>query len=92
MTARTITLPSEIVEQLEMLAQQQGRTLDDVLRELLEHYAPSHRNWVLSIADAMEKADIDWHDAPSLSTTSRENFEQHQYEEWKRTQDAGNDE
>jgi predicted transcriptional regulator len=92
MTARTITLPSEIVEQLETLAQQQGRTLDDVLRELLEHYAPSRRNWALDIADAMERADINWQEDPSLSTTSRENFEQHHYEEWKRTQDAGNDE
>ncbi len=89
MAARTITLPSDLVERLETLAREQGRPLDDVLRDLLEHYADN--NWALTIAKAMEEADIDWKDDPDLSTRSRENFEQHSYEKWKRTQDSGED-
>lgn len=34
-----------------------------------------------------KEADIDWQDDPALSARSRENFEQHIYEEWNRTQD-----
>jgi predicted DNA-binding protein len=91
MPARTITLPSEIVEQLETLARTQGRPLDDVLRDLLEQYSLSGSNWALSLAEAMEEADIDWQDDASLSEHSREHFEQHHYKKWQRTQDASED-
>ncbi len=91
MSTRTITLPDELVERLETLAQTQGRPLNEVLSDLLEHYSPSRPNWALSLAEAMEEADIDWQEEPSLSTHSREHFEQHQYERWQRTQTAHDD-
>lgn len=39
MTDRTITLRSDLVERLETLAGQQGRSIDEVFGELLENYA-----------------------------------------------------
>jgi predicted DNA-binding protein len=91
MAARTITLPADLVERLETLAHTQGRTLDDVLKDLLEQYVPPASSWALDLAEAMEKADIDWQDEPSLSARSRENFEQHAYEKWQRTQNVDDD-
>ncbi len=93
MTARTITLRSELVEQLEKLARAQGRTLDDVLRDLLEQYTPPGNNWALTLAEEMEKADIDWIDEPNASAHSRDHFQQYNYEKWQRTQntDTGED-
>jgi hypothetical protein len=92
MTDRTITLRSDLVDRLETLAQTQGRTVDEVFGELLEHYsAPAGGNWALAVAEGMEAADIDWHDDPNVSTHSREHFEQHLREKWQRTQHSDAD-
>ncbi len=92
MTDRTITLRSDLVERLETLAERQGRSLDDVFRELLNTYAPSAGgNWALAVAEGMEAADIDWIDDPDASVNSREHFQRHLREKWQRTQDADGD-
>lgn len=73
MAERTITLRSDLVERLERLAQ--GRTLDDVMEDLLP--PASSGNWALALAEDMEAADIDWQDDPDASLNSREQFERH---------------
>ena len=68
MNQRTITLPAELVARFELLADQQGRSLDELLAELLSNYAPtSGGNWALTVAAGMERADIDWIDTPDAS-------------------------
>lgn len=91
MSTRTITLPDELVDRLETLARVLGRPLDEVVSDLLEHYSPTPANWALALAEAMEEADVDWQAESSLSARSREHFEQHQYEQWQRTQTAPDD-
>lgn len=92
MTDRTITLRSDLVERLEALAGQQGRTLDEIFGELLNSYAPvGGGNWALVLAEGMEAADIDWIDDPGASTNSRAQFQQHLREKWTRTQNGGGD-
>jgi len=91
MTDRTITLPSNLVERIETLAGQQGRTLDALLEELLNRYVPvgGGHNWLLAVAEAMEAADITWIDDPDASMNSREHFERHLREQWEKTQSDG---
>jgi predicted transcriptional regulator len=90
MTDRTITLRSELVERLEALAGQQGRTVDEVFGELLNSYAPvGGGNWALAVAEGMEAADIDWIDDPDASVNSRADFERHLRKKWERTQREG---
>jgi hypothetical protein len=92
MTDRTITLRSDLVERLEMLAERQGRSLDDVFGELLNTYAPpASGNWAFAVAEGMEAADIDWIDDPDASVNSREHFQRHLREQWQRTQKADRD-
>lgn len=96
MTDRTITLRSDLVERLEALAGQQGRTIDDVgnelLGEMLNSYAPvSGGRWALAVSEAMEAADIDWIDDPDASVNSRDDFERHLREQWERTQSDDRD-
>lgn len=78
MSETTISLRSDLVERLQTLAQEQGRTVDEVFDELLEQYPrkSSSDNWAFEVAQAMEDADIDWLDEPDLSARSRENFKQ----------------
>ena len=96
MTDRTITLRSDLVERLETLAEQQGRSLDEVgnelLSELLNTYAPtSSRELGTGGCGGMEDADIDWIDDPDASLNSRADFQQHLREQWERTQNGGRD-
>ncbi len=85
MTAKTITLRADLVDRLESLARTEGRTLDDVFGDLLEQY--TRPNWALAIAEGMEALESEWlEDDPSASEHSRQHFEQHNYEKWKRTQ------
>jgi predicted transcriptional regulator len=92
MTDRTITLRSDLVERLETLAGQQGRTLDDVFGELLNSYAPVGRsNWALAVAEGMEAADVAWIDDPDASVNSRDYFERNLREQWEKTQSDGRD-
>mgnify|MGYP000232793649 CR=1 FL=1 len=87
MNTRTITLPSDLVDRLESLAERQGRSVNDVLGEVLGSYVPSSRtNWALAVAEGMEAADIDWIDEPHASTNTRADFERHLHEKWQRTQ------
>lgn len=92
MTDRTITLRSDLVERLEIIAGQQGRTVDEVFGELLNSYSPvGGGNWALAVAEGMEAADIDWIDDPDASLNSRADFERHLREQWARMQDGGDD-
>ncbi|MCS7072680.1 MAG: hypothetical protein NZM00_14340 [Anaerolinea sp.] len=89
MTDRTITLRSDLVERLEALAEQQGRTVDEVFGELLNSDAPiGGGNWGLAVAEGM---DINWIDDPDASVNSRAHFERHLREQWERTQRDGDD-
>jgi hypothetical protein len=90
MNHRTITLSADLVERFELLAEQQGRSLDELLTELLSNYVPvSGGNWALAVAMGMETADIDWIDDPDASANSRALFKQHLDEKWKPTKDTG---
>ncbi len=92
MTDRTITLRSDLVERLEALAGQQGRTIDDVFGEILNSYVPvSGGKWALVVAEGMEAAAIDWIDDPDASVNSRHDFERHLREQWERTQSDDSD-
>jgi predicted transcriptional regulator len=87
MTDKTITLQADIVEQLESLAQSQGRTVDDVIGEMLAHYVPYRsENWALTLAEGMEEADIDWLDEPDASARSGEHYARHMTERWAKRQ------
>ena|SRR4051794_2113257 len=55
------TIPDELAEQLENIAQRENRPLDDVVEEALRHYADEHqpeqpktRNLLLLIAQAAD--------------------------------------
>lgn len=92
MTDRTITLRSDLVERLEALAGQQGRTIDDVFGEILNSYAPvGGGSWALAVAEGMEAAAIDWIDDPDASVNSRHDFERHLREQWKQAQSDDSD-
>ncbi|MBK8024592.1 MAG: hypothetical protein IPK19_25000 [Chloroflexi bacterium] len=75
MTDRTITLRSDLVERLETLAEQQGRSLDDVFDSLLNSYVPaSGGNWAISWTAASRRWRSGWASpgfAPSTAATSR---------------------
>jgi hypothetical protein len=87
-----MTLRSDLVERLETLAERQGRSLDEVVGELLNTYAPAAGgNWALAVAEGMEAAEIDWIDDPDASLNSRAHFQQHLREKWERTQNSGGD-
>lgn len=86
MTNRTITLRSDLVERLEALAGQQGRTIDDVFGEIFNIYVPVGGNWALTVAEGMESASINWIDDSDASDNSHEEFERHLREKWERTQ------
>ncbi len=90
MINRTITLPADLVARFELLADQQGRSLDELFADLLTNYRPtSSGNWALNVAEGMETADIDWIDDPDASTKSRALFTGHLDEKWKHTQNTG---
>jgi metal-responsive CopG/Arc/MetJ family transcriptional regulator len=90
MADRTITLPSELLERLETLAERQGQSLDELFSDLLNLYAPiPSGNWALAVAEGMEAADIDWIDDPDASTNSGKYFQQHLREKWERAQNGG---
>ena len=83
MSARTITLSSEIADQLEALAEQQGQSIDDLLGTILnERPTPPNNNWAKALVKDMAEADIDWIDDPLASTNSKSNFSDAKYQEW----------
>jgi hypothetical protein len=90
MDHRTITLPADLVERFEQLADESGRSVDELFAELLSSYAPSSDgNWALTVAAGMETADINWIDEPDASAKSREQFKRNLDEKWKRSQNIG---
>jgi hypothetical protein len=91
MDHRTITLPADLVKRFEQLADESGRSVDELFAELLSNFAPSSddNNWALNVAVGMETADIDWIDEPDASAKSRERFNRHLDEKWKRSQNTG---
>lgn len=65
MSDRTITLRADLVKRLETLAERQGRSLNEVVGDMLTTFAPPPSgNWALAVAEHMESADIDWVDNP----------------------------
>jgi hypothetical protein len=93
MEEKTIKLRAELVEQLEKLASVQGRSVDEVLADLIEsRSAPrAGSGWALRVAERMENLDIEWHDEPELSSRSRETYQNDLYERWQRSQLADNE-
>jgi len=93
MTDRTISLRADLVDQLESLAQTEGKTVNEVFGELLERYTPppTNINLALALAEAMENAPIDWRDEPDASERSREHFERYLTEKWQHTQNSNAD-
>jgi predicted transcriptional regulator len=92
MDDRTITLPSDLVERLEMLAERQGRSLEEMFGELLNSYAPlAQGSWALSVSEGMSAAAIAWIDDPDASKNSREHFERSLRSAWERTQHDSQD-
>jgi predicted transcriptional regulator len=76
METRTIILPAQLVSRLEMLAQRRGRSLDEMLGDLIEDAAPAKNSqWAVALAEGMEASEIDWIDDPDASETSRVHLE-----------------
>ncbi len=92
MTDRMVALRADLVERLEALATEQGRSMNDVLDGLLEPSPRSSKsNWASAVVKRMEAADIDWIDDPDASTNSRKYYRQHLKEKWERSQEADTD-
>jgi hypothetical protein len=72
MSEKTITLRADLVERLERIASEQGRTVDDVVENFLPNHEyektenpPKRLNgWAFKLVEAMEAADIDWQEPP----------------------------
>jgi hypothetical protein len=95
MAERTITLRAKLVERLEQMASEQGRTVDEVLEALVMGKARNPKNqWALDLADGMAAADIDWKEPPA-GKTSREMYEEYIHEQRLKAQqevdESGND-
>jgi predicted DNA-binding protein len=88
MDERTITLPADLVERLEILADQRGHTIAEVFAELLESYTPvaGGCDWALEVARGMALADINWIDDPDASVNSGAYYKQHLEEKLKNRQ------
>lgn len=84
---RTITLPADLVDRLEALAENRGRSVGEMFGEMLSQYAPAPQgNWAMAVAEGMEAADIAWIDDPNASVNSRDHFERYLREKSQRTQ------
>jgi predicted transcriptional regulator len=87
MAEKTITLRAELVERLERIASEQGRSVDEVVEDMLPKQAVNPlNNWALRLAEGMAAADIDWQEPPE-GKTSRELYEDHLQEKWLRSQE-----
>lgn len=86
MTEKTLTLKGEIVERMEAVAQQQGRSIEAVLSDV---FPPQTVVIASEFGRALVKAmaDVEWViDDPDLSTNSRDNYQEARYQEWQRSQ------
>ncbi len=87
MTDRMIAVRSDLADRLEEKAREEGRSVNDVLGELLEQPAQHPRsNWALAVAKGMEAANIDWIEDPDASMNSRKHYKQYLQDKWERTQ------
>ena len=86
MAEKTIRLRAELVDRLESLATAQGRSVDDVLTNLLAETEAPQNLWTMELIEAMADETIVWRDVPDLSESSRERFQQAQFERWQQTQ------
>lgn len=80
MTDRMIALSSDLIDRLEEMANEQGRSVNEVLGEMIARSPKAKNpknNWLVEIAEEMEAADIDWIDDPEASLHSHERFEQY---------------
>lgn len=91
-----ITLRADLVDQLEMMAQNKGETvnamIEATLRSQVSLTAPvpaDHRNWMLGLAYDMENADLEWVDAIDYSKSAREAYHEYLDRKWERTQQSG---
>lgn len=93
MTAHTISLRIDLIKRLRTLADHQGRSVDEVIGDMLDTYAPQpgNSNWAVAVAEGMRAADIDWIDDPDASVNSRAHFKDYLFEQWQRTQQMDED-
>ena len=80
MNERTITLASDLVEELEWIATQQNCSLNELMAEVVEtlrekRQGISPNGWALALAETMEQAPIDWKIEPNLSSESLQNYQ-----------------
>jgi hypothetical protein len=75
----TLTIDEKIVARLNQIAEQEKRSIDDVLNAALDNYqpapAPANESWIARLAKAVQEEDhdIEWAEgAETLSTRSRE--------------------
>jgi hypothetical protein len=84
-----VALDSDLIDRLEEMANDQGRSMNEVLGELLKPLSqPTRSNWAAVVAEGMEAADIDWIDDPDASANSRKYYKQHLKEKWERSQQS----
>lgn len=88
MAEKTLILSEDVVEQLEDLARERGRTVEALLAEWLATQKPPTQasNWAARVARSMAEADIDWAEPSELSSTSRDAYGEAVYQRWLRTQ------
>jgi predicted transcriptional regulator len=93
MSAQTIALRTDLIQRLRILAERQGQSVDEVVGEMLDTYAPvaNAANWAVAVAEGMRAADIDWIDEPDASVNSRAHFRDYLFEKWQRTQQMDDD-
>jgi hypothetical protein len=80
MNERTITLASDLVEELEWIATQQNCSLNELMAEVVEtlrekRQGISPNGWALALAETMEQAPIAWEIEPNLSSESLQNYQ-----------------
>lgn len=91
MSQKSISLPSELIERLEALAQAQGRTVAEVFDDMLAQYHASQSQgsqWAVQLAQNMAQAEIAWQENPDLSQHSQDDFADDAYQRWLKTQET----
>lgn len=87
MADKTITLRADLVDRLETLASEQGRTVDALLEEMLPGKPPAPekpKNWALAVVRAAEEANIEWEDLPGIDAASESGnlYYEDRYQRW----------
>ncbi len=87
MEERTLTLRADLVDRLEAMASKQGRTIEDVLDDVLEDVEPAAEkpnNWALAVVRAATEANIEWEDLPNIANASESGnlYYEDRYQRW----------